>query len=287
MRTISLLGAPSNLGLKPYDDSGRARGVVDAPRVFRELGLAQRLGARDCGDVAAPAYDYAHRRNSIRNEASIARYSRALGDAVKRIRDDDHFALILGGDCSILLGTLLGCGEEVGLAFLDGHCDFATPEISHTGGAAGMDLALAVGRGGSPLSRLRNGRPLIDESRVVALCRKDLADEPYYGDDSIRNSRVLDLPWESAGAAEIALARLGDSPFVIHVDADVLDPEEMPAVDSPEPGGIQADELTRMLRTLARQPNAIALELTVYDPWLDEDRRCARLLADLLTSALT
>lgn len=287
MRTLSLLGAPSNLGLKPYDDSGRARGVTDAPRVFRELALPARLGAHDRGDVPAPAYDYAHRRNGIRNEAAIAGYSRELGEAVRRIRDDGHFALVLGGDCSILLGTLLGCGDDVGLAFLDGHCDFATPALSHTGGAAGMDLALAVGRGGSPLSRLRDGRPLIDEGRVVALCRKDLADEPYYGDDSIRKSRVLDLPWETKNAAESALARIGEGPFVIHVDADVLDPVEMPAVDSPEPGGIRAEELTPLLRTLAQHPNAIALELTVYDPWLDDDRRCARLLADLLTNALT
>lgn len=287
MRSISILGAPSNLGLKPYDDSGRARGVTDAPRLFRELNLPQRLGARDRGDVAAPPYDYAHAPNTIRNEASIAAYSRELGAAVGRIREEGDFALILGGDCSILLGTLLGCGEDAGLAFLDGHCDFATPRISHTGGAAGMDLALAVGRGGSPLSRLRGGRPLIDESRVVTLCRKDLADEPYYGDDSITRSRVLDLPWETEHAAEKALARLGHQPFVIHVDADVLDPEEMPAVDSPEPGGPTASQLARILRPLARHPNAIALELTVYDPWLDEDRRCARLLADLLTDVLT
>lgn len=286
MRSISILGAPSNLGLKPYDDSGRARGVIDAPKVFRELGLAQRLRAIDRGDVAAPAYDYAHRANTIRNEASIERYSHDLARAVRSIRDDDHFALILGGDCSILLGTLLGCGEDVGLAFLDGHCDFATPTLSHTGGAAGMDLALAVGRGGSPLSRLREGRALIDESRVVTLCRKDLADEPYYGDDSITKSRVLDLPWPDA-SAEKALQRIGDKPFVIHVDADVLDPDEMPAVDSPEPGGAKAHELLEILRPLVQHENAIALELTVYDPWLDEDRRCARLLADLLTNALT
>lgn len=52
-RTITLLGAPSNLGLKPYDD-GRPRSVDRAPRVYRELGLAERLGARDLGDVEAP-----------------------------------------------------------------------------------------------------------------------------------------------------------------------------------------------------------------------------------------
>src|SRR5881628_3753692 len=55
MRTLNLLGAPTNLGLKPYDD-GRARRVDEAPAVLRGLGLAETLGATDLGDVAAGAY---------------------------------------------------------------------------------------------------------------------------------------------------------------------------------------------------------------------------------------
>ncbi|HWN43028.1 MAG TPA: arginase family protein [Thermoanaerobaculia bacterium] len=182
MRPLSVLGAPSNLGLMPHPD-GRLRGVDRAPRAYRELGLVERLGARDLGDVEAPSYiDFERPPGGTRNESAIASYSRSLAAAVSGAND---FLLVLGGDCSILLGTLLGLRPRgrIGLAFIDGHCDFALPSISISGGAAGMDLALAVGRGGR-LARLA-GEPLMREEDAAVIARKDQADEPYYGDDSL------------------------------------------------------------------------------------------------------
>ncbi|HKI04197.1 MAG TPA: arginase family protein [Thermoanaerobaculia bacterium] len=290
---LTVLGAPSNLGLKPYDD-GRPRQVDQAPRVYRELGLVERLGARDLGDVAAPPYtDFERPPGGTRNEAAIADYSRKLGKRVAAAVTGGDFPLVLGGDCSILLGTLLGLRAPFGLAFIDGHCDFATPAISTTGGAAGMDLALAVGRGGL-LARL--GLPLVYEIDVVVLGRKDEADEPYYGDHSLGRSAIYDLPYKvirkrgMARAAAATLRRL-DRPelrgFWIHVDADVLDPAVMPAVDSPEPGGLGLEQLAALLTPLVRHPRALGLQVTVYDPGLDPDRVCAARLVDLLERVFT
>ncbi len=252
----------------PHPD-GRLRGVDRAPRVYRELGLVERLGARDLGDVKAPPYvDFERPPGGTRNENAIAGYSRSLADAVSTAND---FLLVLGGDCSILLGTLLGQRNRgrIGLAFVDGHCDFALPSISISGGAAGMDLALAVGRGG-PLARFA-GEPLLREEDTVVIARKDQADEPYYGGDSLRNSAVLDLP---AGAVDSALERLTRPEldgFWIHLDVDVLDPQVMPAVDSPEPGGLGIEELAALLVPLVRDPKALGMEVTIYDPSLDPD----------------
>lgn len=296
-RALSLLGAPSNLGLKPYPD-GRARGVIRAPRVLREQGLVERLGARDLGDVEAPAYaDFERPPGGTRNEPQIAEHARALAARVSEATRDGDFLLILGGDCSILLGTLLGLRERgrCGLAFVDAHCDFALPSISATGGAAGMDLALAVGRGGI-LARLGGETPLLREEDAVVLARKDEADEPFYGPDSLRKSAVRDIPWErvrregggaAAAAALETLARPELDGFWIHVDADVLDPEVMPAVDSPEPGGPGIDELAALLAPLARHPRALGLQLTVYDPEQDPDRVCAARLVDLFEKVLS
>jgi arginase len=295
-RPITLLGAPSNLGLKPYAD-GRPRSVDQAPRVLRELGLVEALGARDLGDLPVPAYaDFERPPGGTRNESAIAGFSRGLADAVAAAVGDGAFLLVLGGDCSILLGTLLGLRGRgpCGLAFVDGHCDFALPSISETGGAAGMDLALAVGRGG-PLARLGGAAPLVREEHAVTLARKDEADEPFYGPDSIRHSAVLDIPWEAVrrqgggAAAALALERLTRPElhgFWIHLDVDVLDPEVMPAVDSPEPGGPGLDELADLLAPLVRHPQALGLEVTIYDPEQDPDRiyggRLVRLLERLL-----
>jgi arginase len=277
---IALLGAPSNLGLKPYAD-GRPRGVSQGPRVYRELGLVERLGARDLGDIEAPPYvDFERPPGGTRNESAIAAYSRSLAKAVSGIED---FLLVLGGDCSILLGTLLGLRPRgrIGLAFIDGHCDFALPSISVTGGAAGMDLALAVGRGGA-LSRLAGEAPLLREEDAAVVARKDQADEPYYGDNSLRSSAVLDLPAEAVEAALERIARPELDGFWIHVDVDVLDPGLMPAVDSPEPGGLGFEELAGLLIPLVRHPKALGMEVTIYDPDLDPDRVAGSRLVDLL-----
>ena len=129
---------------------------------------------------------------------------------------------------------------------------------------------------------------------VVVIGRRDAWDEPWYGEDVLRASPVLDLTHQTvrdrgpAAAAEASIDRLAPNVdgFWIHVDADVLDPAVMPAVDSPEPDGLTLEELGDLLAPLARHPSALGLELTIYDPALDPDRSSAARLADLLQRVL-
>ncbi len=72
----------------------------------------------------------------------------------------------------------------------------------------------------------------------------------------------------------------------MHIDADILDPSVMPAVDSPDPNGLTVDEVRVLLRTLAVSPRCVGLQLTVYDPDLDFYAFGAMLLAHLLEHAL-
>jgi arginase len=74
--------------------------------------------------------------------------------------------------------------------------------------------------------------------------------------------------------------------FWVHVDADVLDPQVMPAVDSPEPGGPGIDELVALVAPLARHPRALGMQITIYDPALDRDRSCAARLVSFLEAVL-
>ncbi|MGH7589415.1 MAG: arginase family protein [Gemmatimonadota bacterium] len=274
------------------------RGLDQAPGVFRELGLLERLAAEDQGDVRPPPYrDFDLSPGRARNEPEVAEYSRALAESVAAQVEAHRFPLVLGGDCSILLGSLLGLRDRgpIGLAYVDGHCDFALPSFSITGSVAGMALAFAVGRGEEPLARLAGPEPLVRESDTVLLGRRDEFDEPFYGRHSVRFSEILDLPYErieresvveAASTALERLARPGLSGFWIHLDADTLDPAVMPAVDSLDPGGMQLDELTELVAILARHPKSLGLQLTIYDPVLDPDRSCASRLVDLLARAL-
>lgn len=296
-RPIAIVGAPSSIGIRPYDD-GTARRLDLAPAALREQGIARMIAARDYGDVVPPPYrDFVRPPRRPRNEDGVAAYSRALAERVADAGRDDAFVLLLGGDCSIVLGGLLGVRHHrprVGLIYVDAHADFATPETSRTGSAASMCLALAVGRGDTQLARLTDNGPLVQEEDVVVIGRRDHREEPWYGQDVLRASPVLDVPHAtvrdggSAAAARASLDRLAANVdgFWIHVDADVIDPALIPAVDSPEPDGLTLDEVAGILTPLVHHPRALGMELTIYDPALDLDRSSAARLAALLGRVL-
>lgn len=117
-----------------------------------------------------------------------------------------------------------------------------------------------------------------------------LRDEEDLGDfagTGIRSVRADEIGDDTVDEARKVLVRDELDGFWIHVDADVLDPSVLRAVDSPTPGGLDADRLARLLRGLLRLPGAAGLQLTVFDPDLDEDGSQAAVLVDILAAALT
>ncbi len=291
-KAIALLGAPSNIGIRPYDD-GQLRGLDRAPAALRAHGLAARLHADDLGDVVPPEYvDFTRPPGRVRNEAALVCYSRDIGTRVANAVLDERFVLLLGGDCSIVLGGLLGArrvsNSRLGLIYVDGHADFATPEESVTGSAASMCAAFAIGRGDSALAQLADV-PLVDGSDLAILGRRDHSDGDIYGQAALHAAGALDIPALAvrrrgvAATVAATLERLSDvSRIWIHIDADVLDPSVMPAVDSPEPEGLSVDELVSLLRPFVRDPRAVGSQVTIYDPNLDSHGTCAATLVSVL-----
>jgi arginase len=233
----------------------------------------------------------------VRNAAAIREYSHALAARLGALLDAGRFPLVVGGDCSILLGTMLALSRRgrYGLVFIDGHTDFGLPETSLTGGAAGMDLALVTGRGLDTLADLDGRGPLVRDEDVIVLGHRDVADRKRYWDRAIFETRILrhDLAaLRRAGIAEMAarsvaaLGRRGLDGFWIHVDVDVLDSVLMPAVDSPQPDGLSYSELSRLLAPLLASPLARGIQFTIFDPDLDPDGRYARELVELLGGLL-
>jgi arginase len=58
------------------------------------------------------------------------------------------------------------------------------------------------------------------------------------------------------------------------------------AVDPPDPGGLTPEELAIVLRMVNQSNRCIGMQVTIYDPTLDPEKRCADLITDLLVSAL-
>ncbi|WP_039786887.1 arginase family protein [Actinoalloteichus spitiensis] len=291
-RSIAVLDAPSNLGLRPPPDGG-VPGCGKAPGVLRDAGLLTALGAVDAGVVTPGRYRPDWTPGTVRNEATIAEHAARLAARLDRITGQGGLPLVLGGDCSILVGVgaHLRRRGRFGLVSFDG-LDYRHPGNSDAVGAAGGEsLALATGRGGM-LAELDGTRPYVHPTATVALgVRPDdeyLPDARAAGLRVITSTAVADDPTGAAQEALRTVERPGLDGFWVHVDADVLDPSVMPAVDSPEPGGLTADQLGVALGHLADSPRLAGVDVTIYDPDRDPDPdfRHGKLLADLLVSAL-
>jgi len=289
---VSLILAPSNLGLRP--ENGREPGTWQAPRVLMEAGLRNALDAYEVRRLERPLYEFAAQPNTrIRNGRSLRAYSLELSRNVQDVLGARRFPVVIGGDCSILLGCLHGArlAGGRGLVHVDGHSDFtqeksyATPET--LGAAAGMDLALASGRGEKLLTDWPDvGSPLVDDADIVQVGERG-SDEPwfqqYYGD--ILETAITRLTAQcvleegmDVGAHRI-LARLetrGLEKAWLHVDLDVLDQKVMSAVDSPGSPGLDYEQLAQFLRLLIASGRIAGADFAIYDPERDPGHAHAR-----------
>lgn len=298
-RRFAILDAPSNLGLRP-PGLGTVPGCAKAPGALRDNGLVARLGARDAGCLTPPRYDPSGWRpgDGVCQAEQIAAYSMRLADRVGEMINADEFPVVLGGDCSILIGSALAVSrlaEEVGgrpgLVFVDGHSDFRHPgNAPYVGAAAGEDLALVTGRGQVELAGIEHRRPYLRDADVVVLGIR--GNDEYRMDLQAAGMAVRAAPELRAEGptrtAAWAREQLADCVgFWLHVDLDVLDPAVMPAVDAPEEGGIAYRELELLISGLVDDVSCLGMDVTVYDPDHDPDGTYAKEIVDTLVAALT
>ena len=295
MLRYAIVEAPSALGHVPEH-----LGVERAPGILLQAGLADGLNARRAARVAAGGYrPDRDPQTGIMNPRALSDYSSALADVVGPVLDAGEFPVVLGGDCSILLGAMLALRRRgrYGLLYVDGDADFYQPEANPLGGAASAsDLAFATGRGPDVVCDLEGRRPLVRDDDVVVFASRDADSrterdcQPLPADlEVFDRDRVRTLG--AAAAAREAVARLTreDGPahgFWIHVDADVLDESLMQAVDDPRPDGLNWPELTVVLRTAIASGRAVGLQLAIYNPDFDPDGSNGRGLATAVRDAL-
>ena len=275
-RRYAVLEAPSTLGL-------RSTGVEQLPAALLQHGLAQRLAGRRAGHVAPsiPRSPDRDPQTKTQNAGAIASYTHDLADAVGSLLDRGEFPVVLGGDCSIVLGPALALRRRgrYGLLFVDGHADFFQPEADPYGEAASMDLAFVTGHGPALLTEFEGRSPLVRATDAVAFGFRDTDDQVAYGSQPLpRELRAFDLPMIHrmgiVGAAREAIAHLCRKEldgFWIHVDADCLDDAVMPAVDFRLRGGLSQEQLETVLRMALDSGLAVGLEVTIYNPALDAD----------------
>lgn len=283
----------------PWDCSGTGRGEQAAPAALRAAGLSA-LVHRDLGD-AATVIDSAVRdaRTGVLGLAASVRAAHALADSLEGAFEAmaDSRPLVIGGDCSVLLGIFLALRRHVGrtgLLFVDGHPDYLDGRTSPTGETADMDLALLTGDGADPLVELGGTVPLVSPSDVVLLghrtaglddeAQAELARLPR----SLRRLDATTVARDPAAAGRSAIAWLADAERAVwlHVDLDVLDPGSLAAVSYPEPGGLDWGQLAALLAPLARLPHLVGFSVADFRPDLDPDGTSAGRIVDLLARTL-
>lgn len=290
MKRFVVLDTPSVLGLRPT-------GVERLPEAMKAAGLLRKLGAEYAGVVTPPQYSSARdEKTLVLNAKAICEYSNQLAQAVTEILRRNKFPLVLGGDCSIVIGNTLALRKmgRFGLFFIDGHADFYQPEASPTGEASDMDLAIVSGRGPDLLTNVGGLKPLVRDEDIVLFGNRDAEQAKSYGSQDVAETRINVFDLERirkagiARAATQAVAKLskGTGGFWIHLDVDVLNDNDMPAVDYRLSGGLGYEDLSQLLRILIASEKPVGMDVTIFNPKLDPDGSAAQRLASSLADGL-
>lgn len=275
----------------PLDCSATSRGEERASAALREAGLLHRLDARDAGVVAARVRDT--RRDpttGVIAAEEIRSVSMLIARRVRELLDGGETPLVLGGDCTVLLGVFAGLPDGTGLWFVDGHADFYDGETSPTGEAADMDLAMLTGH----TPNLVAGRTrLVDPAAVVLLGHRpdsadpDVAEENARVDPAIAAFTAPELRAQGmSAAAKSAAALLAGRPAWLHIDLDVLDESALSAVTYPQPHGLDWEELVTLARPLATASNLIGVSVADFNPDHDPSGHAAHQVVQALERVL-
>jgi arginase len=291
---FSVIDAPSILGLRPT-------GVELLPKALRAAGLHEQLKA-DYAGMVAPTSAYNYKRDdgtALLNPRAIKNYALKLAVAVNGELRKNKFPIVIGGDCSILIGNILALRRlgRYGLFFIDGHSDYYLPEESSTGEVADMDLAIVSGHGPDILSDLDQLKPLVMEQDIVVFGYRDSAQSAQYGGQDIKKTTMINaieyvdvqrLGFQNAASLGIeTLLKNELSGFWIHLDADVLNDSIMPAVDYRLPGGITFSELSNLLKLLILSKKAVGISVAILNPTLDKDGSITRNFVSCIAEGLS
>src|SRR5918996_460750 len=293
MPQFAIIDAPSILGLRPT-------GVEYLPEALKAAGLMNRLNADYAGRVSPLPYNSERDKVTLLlNPESIKTFSLQLADRVSSVIRSRRYPIVLGGDCSILIGNLLALRRlgRYGLFFIDGHADFYQPEASLTGEVADMDLAIVSGRGPDILTDIEGLKPLVLDQDVVVFGCRDRDQAASYGSQDVykTNMHIFDLEKVLTlgirHAASLAIEKLMNDDFAgfwIHLDADVLDDAIMPAVDYRlDGGGLSFSDLSELLKIILGSGCAVGMDITIFNPLLDVDGSIARRFVSSIVAGLS
>jgi arginase len=295
---LVIIGAPSSAG-------AYAPGQEKAPAALRAAGLLEFLSAGgitvdDLGDISGFRWR-ADKANPRAMDANVAAaVAKATAEQVASALAADGAVLVLGGDCTVELGTVAGAlrgTPSVGVVYIDLDTDLNTPESTRDGALDWMGVAHMLGVEGTvpELAELGPRVPMLRSEQVLFFANDNV--EPFerrvieqLGIAEVRLAEVAADPSSAAEAVATGWARKFDR-LLVHLDLDVLDFVDMPlAENNRRNAGLQFDQLMAALRTLLCAPNWSVLTVCELNPDHGESdgstvRTSAGALADALAAS--
>lgn len=275
MSAINIVGVPSSAG-------SYAAGQEQAPAALREAGLLEALTetgheVRDHGDLTEQAWRPDRDRPFAQNLLQVVQSVRELTDTAAAVLGTGERILILGGNCTIALGTCAGmrhAGADPGLVYLDRHFDLNTPQSTTEGALDWMGLSHALDLDGAAAELLDalGPRPLLRPSRLSFL-GVDTADATEWElarveQLALRVVSQAELVLAPARAAAVAREAVLPGPFAVHVDVDVLDFIDAPLAENVNGrnSGPTIEQLEHALAELWHHPDCRALSIGELNP---------------------
>ena len=273
-----ILAAPSILGLRPS-------GVERLAEQLLQAGIANRLGIKQPVQHVSTQNDrYSQQRDPqthCLNPLPLLEFSKTLDTAVQRCIPES-FPIVLGGDCSILLGIMSALKRlgTYGIVSLDAHADFYEPEKSTTGEVADMDMAIITGRGPNLLTNIDNLKPYVQDQHAIHIGQRDWAETQHYGSQDIRQTAITCIDLATLRQHGVArqsawlanhLQSLAIAGCWLHYDTDVLADDLNPAVDYRLPCGLQYDEVALLVQSLLATGKIVGISVSIFNPTLDLD----------------
>jgi arginase len=215
--------------------------------------------------------------------------SRLVSGAAER----DALPLVLGGDHSVALGSLVGMARvrgTGGVVWVDAHGDLNTPETSPSGNVHGMVLAAALGMAGDAFHRDGWTLPALDPGKLalVGVRSLDEGERELLGRLDAKVFTMTDV--DRIGIEPCmreALAHAAGAAFLhVSLDMDVVDPDHAPGVGTPVRGGLSYREAHLAMETVAESGLTDSMDVVEVNPILDRENETGRLAVELVASAL-
>lgn len=255
----------------PYGGSRNMPELSTNPDYIHAAGLERLIGEWG-GELIRPVQDI---RLSAEQERAYGDWNRMalansnFAEVVREGLQDNLITVGLEANCNDLLGMLAGLkydsdgnARRVGLVFYDSHGDFNVPETTLSGMLGGMPVAVAAGHA---LHNLRQTTGLAEPLPMSDIMWGGVRDlDPLEADRfreyEVRQVSVQDIREISDNFRKQfnALADEVDVVYV-HVDMDVLEPDEVPGHPLTVADGPSSKDLAAAISLMFENPKTVAL----------------------------